>query len=295
VSASLGTVERDRGQASSVAWLAALLALLVVVAATSRTRLFHESEPPVSLGLQRLVLDLGIYSTLLLATACFAVLAWALLSREPLAGPLPPRPRPLQLLLQTVLLVLFMALAVPALQALRRGQLRALSPPAAAAGNPGSLAQVAQRAGAPPGFDWAAAGLLGLAVAIAVLVAWRRWRRRRDARRRRRAIVRELAAIAEDTLDDLRLDADPRRAVIQAYARMERVLAAHGLPRRPAEAPHEYLERTLAGLRLDAVPAGRLTDLFELARFSDHSVDEAMRAEAVAALAGVREELDGAP
>ena len=44
----------------------------------------------------------------------------------------------------------------------------------------------------------------------------------------------------DETLDDLRAEADPRRAIIAAYARLERVLAANGVPR-TAETSDEYL------------------------------------------------------
>ena len=46
------------------------------------------------------------------------------------------------------------------------------------------------------------------------------------------SVAEAVADVLEDTLDDLRAEADPRRAVIAAYARLERVLATHGLPRR---------------------------------------------------------------
>lgn len=100
-----------------------------------------------------------------------------------------------------------------------------------------------------------------------------------------------VAAILEDTLDDLHGEADPRRAVVAAYARMERALAAHGLPRRDSEAPAEYLERALEELSASASSAARLTRLFEWARFSDHPVEPAMKQEAIAALEAVRDEL----
>ena len=59
-----------------------------------------------------------------------------------------------------------------------------------------------------------------------------------------------LADVLDETLDDLRAETDPRRAVIAAYARMERALAAYGLPRSPAEAPDEYLQRIFADLEV---------------------------------------------
>ena len=56
-----------------------------------------------------------------------------------------------------------------------------------------------------------------------------------------------MAAI-EAALIDLEGEDDPRRAVIKAYARTEAVLRAQGLPRHPAEAPLEYLDRVLREL-----------------------------------------------
>jgi hypothetical protein len=100
-----------------------------------------------------------------------------------------------------------------------------------------------------------------------------------------------VAAILDDTLQDIRDERDPRRAVVAAYARMERALAAHGLPRQRSEAPAEYLERALEELSASASSASRLTRLFEWARFSDHPVEPGMKEEAIQALEAVRDEL----
>jgi hypothetical protein len=109
----------------------------------------------------------------------------------------------------------------------------------------------------------------------------------RTVRRSRRA----LAAALDESLDDLRSDPDVRRAIIAAYARMERALAYAGLPRAPAEAPYEYLERSLVELDTSSDGARRLTDLFERAKFSHHEPAESMRDEAIDALVAVRDEL----
>lgn len=101
----------------------------------------------------------------------------------------------------------------------------------------------------------------------------------------------DVAAALDDSLDDLVDDPDVRRAIIAAYARMERALARSGIPRRPAEAPFEYLERALLELDTGADAARRLTDLFERAKFSHHEPDEAMRTEAIEALVAVRNDL----
>ena len=100
-----------------------------------------------------------------------------------------------------------------------------------------------------------------------------------------------LAAALDESLDDLRADPDLRRAIIAAYARMETALGSIGVPRRPAEAPLEYLERVLLALDTSQTSVRRLTDLFEWARFSHHEPEPSMRDEAVNALEAVRDEL----
>ncbi len=101
----------------------------------------------------------------------------------------------------------------------------------------------------------------------------------------------EVALALDESLDDLRREPDFRRAIIAAYARMERALAAAGIPRRPSEAALEFLARALQGLDASAEGVTRLTDLFEWAKFSPHQPDEAMRDEAIAALESLRDEL----
>ena len=76
-------------------------------------------------------------------------------------------------------------------------------------------------------------------IAVAQLVAERR------RRRPPRTPAERLVELLDDTLEDLEGEPDPRRAVIAAWARMERGLAAAGLPRHPAEAPFEYAARVL--------------------------------------------------
>lgn len=100
-----------------------------------------------------------------------------------------------------------------------------------------------------------------------------------------------LGAALDESIDDLRTDPDLRRAIIAAYARMEAALAVAGVPRRPSEAPLEYLERALLTLDASAEDVRTLTDLFEWARFSHHEPEPSMRDDAVDALVAVRDEL----
>jgi hypothetical protein len=152
---------------------------------------------------------------------------------------------------------------------------------------------------APSGYEpefatWpvlAVAALAGLAV-----VAW--WLGARGRRRAREPLgttpAEALADVLAETLDDLRAERDPRRAVIAAYARMERALAAAGLPRDPAEAPEEYLQRILSDLAVTGRAATRLTSLFAWARFSGHDVRPEMKDEAIDTLEQVHQELAAA-
>jgi hypothetical protein len=142
---------------------------------------------------------------------------------------------------------------------------------------------------APPGpLPLLVAGLAVVAMAAIVAAALLADRRRRVPPR---TPAERLVELLDDTLDDIERDPDPRRAVIAAWARMERGLAAAGLPRAPAEAPLEYVARVLAAAEVRPASVYRLTDLFERAKFSRHTIDDAMRQEAVAALRAVRSDL----
>jgi hypothetical protein len=119
-------------------------------------------------------------------------------------------------------------------------------------------------------------------------------------RGRRRRLPEDLTAaetlsqVLDETLDDLRDETEPRRAVIGAYARMERSLAAHGIPRHRFEAPHEYLGRVLGELSGGRLAAARLTALFERARFSPHEIDAAMKDDAIDAIESLQRDLAAA-
>jgi hypothetical protein len=97
--------------------------------------------------------------------------------------------------------------------------------------------------------------------------------------------------VLAETLDDLRREEDPRKAVIGAYAKMERTLAARGVPRRDSEAPVEYLTRILEVVSASGHSVRRLTGLFAKARYSPHEIDAKMKEDAIDALTGLRAEL----
>jgi hypothetical protein len=132
-------------------------------------------------------------------------------------------------------------------------------------------------------------GLAGAAIAGFALAA--RARRRELEPFAHVDLSQALEDALADSLDDLRAERDPRKAVVAAYARLERTLAAFGLPRRPAEAPAEYLQRILEQLEVSHASIARLTALFERAKFSQHEVDSGTKEEAIGALETTRDEL----
>jgi hypothetical protein len=130
-----------------------------------------------------------------------------------------------------------------------------------------------------------------LGLGLAAFALYRQSRSRRPPREPLPAVVAEEL---EQTLDELRAETDPRRAVIAAYARMERLLGESGLPRRPFEAPLEYMSRVLVELGGGTRSVRALTRLFERARFSPHAIDAAMKDEAVAAVEALQADLERA-
>jgi hypothetical protein len=106
-----------------------------------------------------------------------------------------------------------------------------------------------------------------------------------------RGLQADIVSAIEITIDDLRREQDARRAVIAAYASMERTLARHGLARHRSEAPLEYLANILRGLRVRESAVRTLTNLFEYAKFSRHEISPAMKEEAIDALLAIRDDL----
>jgi hypothetical protein len=183
--------------------------------------------------------------------------------------------------------------STPATPAPIVGPLAPLAPTQAAQPGPATPAPAAG------GADWvaiaAAAALIAAAVAAGVWAVRRRsspltWPAA-PPEPAAPTLSEDLAAALDESLEDLRRERDPRRAVIAAYARMERIFARHGLPRRRVETPYEYAARVLQELGLGAGAVRGLTHLFELARFSHHEIGASMQEEAVAALVAIRQEL----
>jgi ABC-type nickel/cobalt efflux system permease component RcnA len=143
----------------------------------------------------------------------------------------------------------------------------------------------------PARFQWELAVALGGLVGLGAAFVLVRERRALSRERGEQTEVDELIRAVETTIEDLRSERDPRRAVIAAYANMERMLGAHGHARRRAEAPFEYLARILRELNVRESAVRSLTRLYEYAKFSSHEIDAGMKEEAISALMAVRDDL----
>ncbi|MBM2822198.1 MAG: hypothetical protein HW413_944 [Thermoleophilia bacterium] len=263
---------------------------VVAVAATGSTSTGTNEVRPPSATLLDTILSLGAVAVL----AGAVLFVYGLTQRKAINRELAKR----QQRARFVSFVVFMsAFTLLAYLRLRNWEVKPIGDEAAEPAFPGLL-PVPQPPGAEtttvtyePRFAWipavVVAGLAAAAVAAYVIAQ----RRASRSARAEETLAEELAVVLDDTLDDLRAESDPRRAVIAAYARMERVLAAHGTARRAAETPQEYLRRVLGRLAIDESAVRRLTDLFSRAKFSQHAVDVGMKEEAIEALEHVRDEL----
>jgi len=140
-----------------------------------------------------------------------------------------------------------------------------------------------------------------LVVAAVGLLVWYLLQRGLQMRERRPELVEaapppqtreEVLAAVDAGLSDLDdTDADPRRAVIACWVRLEQAAAAAGTPREPGDTPTELVTRLLGGHDVSAPVLFALAEVYRLARYATHTVDAAMRDQARAALQQLRGEL----
>lgn len=268
----------------------ALVVLLAVVGLASRAH--TPAGGGTTNGLDR---DIMLEYTLLFLIALSIIVVpigiWLFVSGrdDDLAANLPERKN-----WMLAVLVTMSALAVISVVVLSSGWLRRHS---SAARNPldvlSGIAGHGTRVRGSVGFDWGPVVVVSCLALLAAgalgYLAVQQRHKREPALPPIPAAV--LAAALEQTIADLRAEPDPRRAVIGAYAQMERALAGVGLERAHSEAPREYLERVLPEVGASADSVTRLTSLFERAKFSPHAIDETMKEAAISALEALRDDL----
>lgn len=106
-------------------------------------------------------------------------------------------------------------------------------------------------------------------------------------RRVRRAVQAGLRALQEHQ--------EPRQAIIACYAHLEHLLEDHGMPTYQTLTPQEYMGAVLVQVELPMAAFAGLVELFELARYSVHPLDDSARSAAVTYLKTLQTHLEWNP
>jgi hypothetical protein len=285
-------VNRPRPSGSSLRLLFPALAVLgliavVAVASTGSTSSSSGDTRRPGDALLDTVFSLGLVASL----ALVALVVYVLMQRRPLPDEMVLKHNRLRHMLPFLLVCMAFAFVV-----LDRRDLTLPwenEPPELTDVTPPAGIQPDERAGEDTyqfDFAWLPV-LVVLALVAAAVAAWYLAERSARPARHMRQLAEDVAAALDDTLDDLRAEPDPRRAVIAAFARLERALGSVGLPRARAETAQEYVARVLERLDVDVRLVRRLTDLFTTAKFSQHEVGPEMKEEAIAALERIRDDV----
>ncbi len=285
------------GRSSRLAFVAAgLLVLLGIVAFASRSGFGHHSSASPSSGYVSYAFTAFLILFALMIPV--AVYAFLLQARE---APLERRPSFLARVLRNlaVLALLFAAGYLIVYLKHHHHLFGGLGGKLGNAHKPLAHNGATKRSTTDPTFQWTvfwiALVVVGTAAAYAAYRFHRRRQRRLQALPAAATVADDLAASIDIAIDDLEAEPDARRAVIAAYARMESTLARNGLQRLPSDTPLEYLRRILLDLTTRAEAVRRLTDLFELAKFSRHEIDSSMKLDAIGALREIRDDLQAVP
>ena len=296
IGGSAGRVPRG-ARAAAVA--VAITALLAVAALASRARAPAAGESaPAQTPFDQILDYLTVFGLLLLPLGAVLIVWAAFVQRGQTIG---TRQTGWKSTLRTVgTVAVVLTLVVVVVRQLSERGWRPRSGPDTTQTAPGTGTGGSQR---PPSRDsrddpgwlpFLVVGSVVFAFGVAVVGTAVVTRRRRSGLLPRAGAAAVVAGALGDMIAELRAERDPRRAVIRAYSGMERTLGARGLPRHAYEAPFEYLERILTGVQASAHSVGRLTNLFERARFSEHTIDSEMKDEAIDALVALRGELEAA-
>jgi hypothetical protein len=154
---------------------------------------------------------------------------------------------------------------------------------------------------------WVEAALVVIAIVVAIFLVFGVVRNLPVRKRRQRGLLggrnrRHGEAVHEDLDVEAAADvferaaslhdgADPRAAIIAAYARLLDGLGDVGCARRPHEAPEEHLRRSLVTLGVPAEHMQLVVDEFLVARFSTHPMTPADAAAVRSALREVGTQL----
>jgi len=103
---------------------------------------------------------------------------------------------------------------------------------------------------------------------------------------------REIREYFEEAIYQVKIGKDVRGAILSAYLEMEKLMKAHGVEDKKYYTPREFKEFAIEQLNIREEPVERLTNLFELARYSRHEMNEEHRKEALNALEEIRNDIE---
>ena len=114
--------------------------------------------------------------------------------------------------------------------------------------------------------------------------------------RPKKRVVRPKAVTAGESVEraiyQARIGKDVRGAILSAYKEMENLMRASGVSSKDYFTPREFREFALEKLKISEEPVDTLTQLFELARYSRHEMNEEHRRRAIEALEAIRNEIE---
>jgi uncharacterized protein YneF (UPF0154 family) len=94
----------------------------------------------------------------------------------------------------------------------------------------------------------------------------------------------------ERAIYKVKIGKDVRGAILAAYKEMEKLMKSRGVEDKKYYTPREFREFALQTLRISPKPVDTLTNLFEIARYSTHEMNEEHRRMALKALEDIRNE-----
>ncbi len=98
------------------------------------------------------------------------------------------------------------------------------------------------------------------------------------------------AEAMERAIYKVKIGKDVRGAILAAYKEMEKLMRARGVEDKSYYTPREFREFALKTLKISPKPVDTLTNLFEIARYSSHDMNENHRKLALNALEEIRNE-----
>ncbi len=99
----------------------------------------------------------------------------------------------------------------------------------------------------------------------------------------------------ENAIYTAKLGDDVRGAILRAYRELEKMMAHYGVNAERSSTPREFERFALNSLNLSEDPVNTLVELFEIARYSHHDMNENERNEAINSLEEIRRELQKNP